>query len=584
MKRYTLLILLMVSFLGCFAQGIAVKSFKPLTYDGTASSLSGKRIDQNGEVAALIKVVTTQTDFTFEGGRLGIVDTKQEKGEIWVWVPRASRKITIKHAELGVLRDYMFPVEIEAERTYEMVLTTDEVVTIIKNRVRQQYLAFQITPANAILEVNDELWSVDAQGSAMKFVDFGTYTYRVRASDYFTEAGKVTVNDPNNAQVVTVTLKPNFATITLSVDAPAEIWVNNEKKGIQSWTGPMGKGTYHIQCKMANHETTSLSKEITPEMNGQTITLPVPKPIVGSLNVESNPNFAKLYIDGKDMGTTPKFISEIIIGRHDIKLTKEGYSDYTETVMLAKDERKQIVATLTEGVYDEEVFTANGVSFTMRLVEGGAYSMGAGVEQGTNVQDDEKPVHRVVLSDFYMGETEVTQELWKAVMGTNPSNKKGDKLPVDNVSWNQAKQFIQSLNQITGMQFRLPTEAEWEYAARGGKKSQQYRYAGSNKTEDVACFKKNSSRAQNVKSKWPNELGIYDMSGNMWEWCSDWNATDYYSKSQVHDPQGPSKGIYRILRGGSWHSEADNCRVSYRNCDDPNNSDKYTGFRLALTR
>ncbi len=234
MKKYTLLALFLFVSLAAMAQSISVKSFKPLPMDMTASSLEGKRIDQNGDVAALIKVVTNETGFLFEGGTLGIVDTKQNVGEVWVWVPRSSRKITIKHQHLGVLRDYRFPVEIESERTYEMVLTTAKIETIVKEEVRQQYLLFQLDPPNATLEVNEQLWTVEADGSAKKYVDFGVYTYRVRASDYFTEAGKVTVDDPNNTQIVSVKLKPNFATITLQVDSDAEIWVNDNRKGIRT--------------------------------------------------------------------------------------------------------------------------------------------------------------------------------------------------------------------------------------------------------------------------------------------------------------------------------------------------------------
>ncbi len=162
MKRFTLLIFFIVSICGAFAQNISVKSFKALPMDLTTSSLEGKRQDQNGDVAALIKVVTTETGFVFEGGTLGIVDTKQTPGEVWVWVPRAARKITIKHPKLGVLRDYYYPVEIEAERTYEMVLTTAKIETVVKEEVTQQYLIFELEPKNATLEVNDQLWSVDA--------------------------------------------------------------------------------------------------------------------------------------------------------------------------------------------------------------------------------------------------------------------------------------------------------------------------------------------------------------------------------------------------------------------------------------
>ena len=346
MKRYILLILLFLSFFDGVAQSISVKSFRALPMDMTASSLEGKRIDQNGQMAALIKVMTTETGFVFEGGTLGIVDTQQRVGEIWVWVPRGLRKITILHQQLGGLRDYRFPVEIEAERTYEMVLTSAKIETIIKEEVRQQYLTFQVSPANATLEVNDQLWGLDSDGIATKYVEFGTYTYRVRAADYFIEAGVVTVDNSDSTKIVTVTLKPDCAEITLSVDADAEIWVNNEKKGVRIWTGPMGNGMYKIECKQAGHETTMISKGITKDMNGDTIVLNVPRPIYGSLNVESNPNLATLYIDGKEIGKTPKSINEILVGSYEIKLTKDGYVDHTETIVINKGKRTQIKATL----------------------------------------------------------------------------------------------------------------------------------------------------------------------------------------------------------------------------------------------
>ena len=196
-------------------------------------------------------------------------------------------------------------------------------ITIVKEEVRQQYLVFQISPPNATLEVNDTLWSIDEEGTAMKYVSFGTYTYRVRAANYIPDAGKVIVDDPEKEKTVNVTLKPNFASITLTVDAEAEIWVNNKMKGVRSWTGLLGNDTYKIECKQPGHETTIVSKEITTEMDGQTITLAAPKPIFGSLNVESTPNRATIYIDGKEMGQTPKSFNEILIGEHTIKLVKD---------------------------------------------------------------------------------------------------------------------------------------------------------------------------------------------------------------------------------------------------------------------
>ena len=228
-------------------------------------------------------------------------------------------------------------------------------------------------------------------------------------------------------------------------------------------------------------------------------------------------------------------------------------------------------------------FKVNGVSFTMIAVEGGAFKMGATSEQGGDAYSDEKPVHNVTLSDYYIGETEVTQELWEVVMGSNPSYSKGNKKPVEQVSWNDCQEFIKKLNRLTGKNFRLPTEAEWEYAARGGNKSKGYKYSGSNTIDNVAWYTDNSgSKTQDVKTKQANELGVYDMSGNVWEWCHDWYSSDYYSNSSANNPTGPAFGSNRVLRGGGWYNSAGVCRVSRRSHDDPDDRFNHYGFRLAL--
>ena len=227
--------------------------------------------------------------------------------------------------------------------------------------------------------------------------------------------------------------------------------------------------------------------------------------------------------------------------------------------------------------------TANGVTFTMVAVQGGTFTMGATAEQGSDANSDEKPAHRVTLSDFYIGQTEVTQALWEAVMGSNPSEFKGSNLPVEKVSWNDCQQFITKLNQITGRHFRLPTEAEWEYAARGGDKSRGYKYAGSNDIGSVAWYEGNSgSKTHPVGQKTANELGIYDMSGNVEEWCQDWWDSDYYGKSPSTNPCNNTSAYTRVNRGGSWHYNARYCRVSYRNNYDPVARGGDLGLRLAL--
>lgn len=231
--------------------------------------------------------------------------------------------------------------------------------------------------------------------------------------------------------------------------------------------------------------------------------------------------------------------------------------------MEQKTERKTESAPQLVAVEGSQTFTVNGVKFTMVPVEGGTFTMGATSEQGSDAEEDEKPAHKVTLSDYYIGQTEVTQALWEAVMGSNPSFFEGDNLPVEQVSWNDCQVFIQKLNQLTGKQFRLPTEAEWEYAARGGRKSQGYKYAGGNNIGSVAWYTGNSGIATHpIGTKQANELGIYDMSGNVYEWCSDWYG-DYTSSSQS-DPQGPSSGSGRVGRGGDYGSSAGYCRVSNR--------------------
>lgn len=227
----------------------------------------------------------------------------------------------------------------------------------------------------------------------------------------------------------------------------------------------------------------------------------------------------------------------------------------------------------------ELCFTVNGVSFTMIRVDGGTFMMGATTEQGSDAYDNEKPQHRVTLSNYYIGETQVTQALWKAVMGDNPSRWKGDKLPVESVSWDGCQEFLKRLNEQTRKTFRLLTEAEWEYAARGGRKSQGFKYAGSNDIKEVAWYDGNKTHP--VKQLSPNELGLYDMSGNVWEWCQDWYESNYYSKSIGTDPTGPSSGSFRVLRGGSWGDVTRRCRVAAR--FGYYNRDSYFGFRLALS-
>ena len=217
----------------------------------------------------------------------------------------------------------------------------------------------------------------------------------------------------------------------------------------------------------------------------------------------------------------------------------------------------------------------------MVFVQGGTFTMGCTPEQGKECDKNEKPAHQVTLSDYYIGKYEVTYAQWQKVMGNNTSTDKGDNLPVENVSWNDIQEFIKKLNEMTSGGYRLPTEAEWEYAARGGIQSQGYKHSGSNNIRDVGWYILNSLNGaiRQVGTKKANELGIHDMSGNVSEWVHDWLG-DYGSNPQTN-PQGPSSGKFRAFRGGNYYYAASEARVSNRNGGDPSTRYNFLGFRLA---
>ncbi len=217
------------------------------------------------------------------------------------------------------------------------------------------------------------------------------------------------------------------------------------------------------------------------------------------------------------------------------------------------------------------------------LVEGGEYFMG----DDNGRYDWEKPAHRVKVSSFYIGQYPLTQSLWQVITGENPSEFKGENRPVDNVSWNDVQDFIIKLNEQTGQQFRLPTEAEWEYAARGGKYSQGYTYSGSDQLKQVGWYEENSNgETHEVGLMLANELGVYDMSGNVWEWCADWFGEKYYEKCRidgvVENPHGPGSSGDRVIRGGSYFYSRMYCRATDRYWDRPGDRRNSFGFRLVL--
>ena len=337
--------------------------------------------------------------------------------------------------------------------------------------------------------------------------------------------------------------------------------------------------------------------------------------LVGYITVKSTPKGAYVMIDNDTVGVTPYLSEKLSVGNHKISVNLYGYEMAAKRVNIEKGLEEVVEFILVHedidatniqnditsnrinnngntvnNKFDYKTFTVNGVSFDMVYVKGGTFTMGGTSEQGNGIQSDEKPTHNVTLNDYYIGKFLVTRELWQAVMGNDPSSnsfirsnilgKDIDGLPVDRVSWNDCQQFVTELNHLTGEEFRLPTEAEWEYAARGGNKSNHYKYSGSNIVDDVAWYKENSLHSLPVGWLLPNELGIYDMSGNLYEWCQDWYGK--YNDADQMNPIGPSKGAARVVRGGRWGHYANRCRVSYRSKCKPNHKNSFNGFRIAL--
>ena len=305
-----------------------------------------------------------------------------------------------------------------------------------------------------------------------------------------------------------------------------------------------------------------------------------------SLNLQSNETSALTAIvlpadaDNKEVEWTSsdESIAKVLAEGNDAVVMAKADGTCTITCAATDGSGVKAECQVTVGAAGQ-TYTVNGVSFKMIAVEGGTFMMGSS-DDDSDAYYWEKPVHQVTLSSFSIGETEVTQELWQAVMGTNPSDFTGSKRPVECVSWNDCQTFITELNQLTGQTFRLPTEAEWEFAARGGNQSNGYTYSGSNTIGDVAWYTDNSGDSTHpVATKAANELGIYDMSGNVWEWCQDWYG-DYSSGSQTN-PTGPSSGASRVVRGGCWNLIATYCRLAYRDYFTPSVTYRILGLRLA---
>lgn len=572
-----------------------------------------------------------------------IIDSEPQGAEVWL-NNESTGEVTPFRRKLAIGDEVPYRLSLPLYHDEAGMVTVDQPRKELQFALRPAFGSVTVTstPSGALVFLDEK--QVGQTPLTLDHIASGSHSLRFQAPQYAVERRNVSVADGQTANVA-VTLAARFAEITVQAPQGAVVTVDGDRKGSGTLSWRQSEGLCDIVVSMAGHRDARRQLEVVAG-RAQTVQL-TPQPIYGSASVDSDLMDAEIWIDGKQYGVTPNVVERLLVGSHTLVLKKSGYADLQQQFSVEEGKEASLLVKLPAGrsvqftsekpgmqiivdgkklgttpltavvgighhsvsamrggdiidVRDLDItsagapltmafrdfnhtFTVNGVQFTMVEVGGGTFTMGATSEQGSDAWDEEKPAHEVTLSDYYIGQTEVTQALWEAVMGSNPSDSKGDNLPVERVSWDDCQVFIQKLNQLTGKQFRLPTEAEWEYAARGGRKSRGYKYAGGNNIDSVAwCDGNSGNETHPVATKQANELGIYDMSGNVLEWCSDW-CGDYTSSSQS-DPQGSSSGSFRVIRGGCYYNFARNCRVSYRISNTLDYRSGYLGLRLSCNR
>lgn len=343
-KGVMCLCLLLLWIVPLSAQTLSVESFRLLENDLTANTYGSMMYDQNGEVAALIRVVTPEKGFVFDGGMMGIVGTKQDVGEIMVYVPYGIQKITIKHEQLGILRDYYFPVTIEKARTYEMKLLSGRIRTVVEEDLSAQYVTFIVDPHNALVYIDGTAYMPQSDGSVSQLLLYGSHEYRVELPGYKTESGVVQVG--SEKVVKEIALQSSKATITIKCDMPeADIYINDEKVGQGEWTGKLSAAMYKIESRREGYQTRLVTITVK-EFEERTVSLPAPIPIYGKIQIQSNPFNATVLLDGKEIGETPLLYNDVIVGKHKIVIRKEDYHDYSADIIVEEGKIAKLEAEL----------------------------------------------------------------------------------------------------------------------------------------------------------------------------------------------------------------------------------------------
>ncbi|ACF14786.1 protein of unknown function DUF323 [Chloroherpeton thalassium ATCC 35110] len=632
-----LLVLLMLT--AMFAESGAQTA--KMHIDGKPEKLTNEMVgvrDVNGRLCAALQFVSDMDGFKYDSYN-GVVRVDDEPGRDMVFVSPDERVVEVFKTGYEPLQIILseYGIQLNAKEVWKIKIVGDA-----KRAADALPVSVLVQPVDAEIKIGGNMAK---SGKPIK-LSKGKYEIVIRKKGYKTRKDSIAVDEKHvlfnytlsevDLQTVTITSEPTQA--DLFINGLAE---GKTDKGLFLYPGEYG-------LKLSKSGYMEVSEQISVEEGAENRFHYKLVKNVGVLSLKVNPADARVLINRKDY--TGQTSIELAPGSYKLEISKTDYEEQSETISLERGERLQknyalkaktgrlqfsiqpltakvtlkrdgtvvekweglkYLKALQTGDYELEC-QADGyatvkqkltirkgkteaLEITMQegvapagdmvFVKGGTFMMGSYDE------DDEKPVHQVTVSDFYIGKYEVTQKEWKEIMGSNPSYFKGDDRPVERVSWNAVQEFIRKLNKKTGENYRLPTEAEWEYAARGGANSRGYEYAGSNNIDEVAWYDKNACDKGSghpdygthpVGGKKPNELGIYDMSGNVWELCSDWYG-DYSSSSQTN-PTGPSSGSDRVCCGGCWFYFARLCQVVSRNGITPTRSGFDLGFRLVVPR
>ena len=599
MKRVLFFVFGILLCLGIYSQELKVKSFSLAATDISAQTQPCK--DLNNEPCALVKVQFVGDILDVEGN---VIKPLVKKGnETWAYMTHGSQQMKVLTKDyLPIMVDFSsFGIsQVEKNKTYVLVLTKPvggaEPVDAGGN-----FYALSVQPKNAVVTIDGVLQPSSSDGEYSAMLPYGTHTYKVEAGGYISKSGSFVVGS-GDMTPISVSLLSAMASVLITCPTPAvSLYVDKKAVGNSPWSGSLKEGMHLVEVRKSGYRSQQKTIQLAQQQKLD-VTFGELVAIQGNLSVNYKPFGADVYVDGKKLGQSPRVFNGLLVGNHQVEVRKDGYATDRKTISISEGQTASITGTLASnavassntsgyssgsssmasGSNTISIPVKNGISIEMVKVEAGTFMMGATPEM-ENPFDDEKPTHQVTLTnDYYIGKYEVTQALWQAVMGKKPSRFKGDNLPVVSVSWNDCQKFISKLNRKTGKKFRLPTEAEWEYAARGGKKSRCYQYSGSNNISDVAWYYNNScSKTYIAGSKQANELGIYDMSGNVKEWCQDWFGS-YSSSSQVN-PTGANSGSYCVGRGGSWKCVAGSCNPSTRFSFAPDDRYDDLGLRLVLS-